>query len=612
VDWVRRQNGSARKSVKKYSKILFRRLVPYYHRPIMRQVLLTKRGVFLFFSDDKSYKVQILHPDGRRELVADSTRLGKDVVIQGIQTRKDGRLGALHYSEGGSDEASVKILDWETGKTLDALHGFIGDILWLSEDSFYYTRTFRNEKTPDGVKPPADRVFLRDGEKEEMVFGRGLPTSTFIDMAVSQDGSKTLLDADYGFTRMTPYGGDLHLPESWRPLYRETRSVVSNIDYADGKYFLLSFEKSCGEILSVSGRKVSQVIRESEWPLQDAALVGNNILCHYLVDACSELRVHNIDGKQLRKIKFDVPGSLIGIPPLSTHGHEAAFTFSSYTIPFRVYKLEGSRPKIILAEKLPGKYSVSQGTARSADGTRVHYFLATRKGVSPKKVLLFGYGGFRISVTPSFNPAYLPFLDDGGTYGATNLRGGLEHGEDWHKAGARGKKFNVFDDYLAVLAKLKREGKKVVGFGRSNGGLLMGATMNVRPDLFDGVLIGYPVLDMMRFHKLLLGGAWVPEYGNPENPRDREFLLKYSPYHNLSSGTHYPPIFIYTGLKDDRVHPAHAFKFQAKLREMGAHSALRVEMESGHIGASPETRMKEEADKLGFVYQTLEMTPGSS
>jgi prolyl oligopeptidase len=172
----------------------------------------------------------------------------------------------------------------------------------------------------------------------------------------------------------------------------------------------------------------------------------------------------------------------------------------------------------------------------------------------------------------------------------------------------REKKPNVFDDYLAILAELKRKGMDVVGLGGSNGGLLMGATMNARPDLFSGVLIGYPVLDMMAYHRLLLGKAWVPEYGDPDNPRDRKFLMKYSPYHNILSGRKYPPVFIYTGLKDDRVHPSHAFKFHAKLKETGANVALRVETKSGHSGTTPETRIRETADKLAFAYQSLGLT----
>jgi len=611
VKWALEQDSMCRSSVKEYSASLFRRLVPFYKRPIVRSVQLTKRGIILFFSDHKSYKVQLLHDDGEREPVADSAKLGKETVIQAVQAREDGRELALHYSQGGSDEGTVKILDLETSKEVDSLQGFIGDILWL-KNGYYYVRTSRNEKTPDGVEPPADRVFRRTGEEEEMCFGKGLPTNTFIEMTSSRGNSQALLNAYHGFTTCRPYAGPVGQPGSWAPVYPETGSVVSNIDYIDGKHLLLSFEKSSGEVLSISGKTTRRIVPESEWPLQEAAVVDDGILCHYLVDACSELHVYGEDGRLKKRITFDVPGSLIGRRVISTLGREAAVAFSSSTLPFRIYKVKGGRLKMLLEEELPGRYSVKHGYATSADGTRVHYFLTGREDVSPKKVLLFGYGGFRISPTPSFNPMYLPFLEDGGVFAVANLRGGLERGEDWHKAGMRDNKFRVFEDYLAVLAKLKSEGAEVVGYGRSNGGLLMGATMNSRPELFAGVLIGYPVLDMMSYHKLLIGRAWVPEYGDPEDPKDREFLLKYSPYHCIMAGKSYPPVFIYSGLKDDRVHPAHAFKFYAKLKDAGADVALRVEAESGHIGTTPEARIREEADKLACVYKALKMTPQGS
>ena len=386
--------------------------------------------------------------------------------------------------------------------------------------------------------------------------------------------------------------------------------MVTGIDYVDGRYFLLSFERSCGEVLAIGRRGARRVVvRESAWPLQEVALVGDRLLCHYLVDACSELRFYDMGGKFESSEKFDVPGSLLGEPAISALGNEAAFAFSSFTFPYRVYRLRANRLETVVTQDSGGKYAVRHGHATSADGTKIHYFLVLRKDTSPRKVLLFGYGGFRVSLAPSFNPAYLPLLEDGAAFAVANLRGGLEHGEAWHRAGMREKKFNVFDDYLAVLAKLRREKKDVVGFGRSNGGLLMGATMNERPDLFAGVLIGYPVLDMMAFHRLLVGRAWVPEYGDPDDPGDAKFLLRYSPYHNVKPGTHYPPVLIYTGLKDDRVHPAHAFKFYSKLKEVGADVMLRVEVESGHIGTTPRARIREEADKLAFVYRALGISP---
>ncbi|MGP8125306.1 MAG: prolyl oligopeptidase family serine peptidase [Nitrososphaerales archaeon] len=611
VEWARMQDRVARRSLKRESDKLFKRLVPYYRLPLMRFVQLTEAGIVLFYSDDKSYKVELVVKDGSRESITDSVRLGKATVIQAVQARKDGRVIAIHHSQGGSDEGTVSMLDRSTGEVVDSLSGFIGDILWVGDGSnYYYVRSYRNEKTPDGIGPPAARIFFREGRQETMAFGRGLPTNTFIGMAESREGSKVILNAFHGFSRSRPYGGPVRRPELWAPVYRETDSVVTGIDYADGRYFLLSFERSCGEVLTIGRRGARRVvIRESEWPIQDVALVGDRLLCHYLVDACSELRFYDRGGKLESSEKFDVPGSLVGEPAIAALGNEAVFAFSSFTLPYRVYRVRGSRLETVLTQEVRGKYAVRHGHATSADGTKIHYFLASKKDTSLRKALLFGYGGFRVSLAPSFNPAYLPLLEDGAAYAVANLRGGLEQGEAWHRAGMREKKFNVFDDYLAVLAKLRREKMDVVGFGRSNGGLLMGATMNKRPDLFSGVLIGYPVLDMMAFHRLLMGRAWVPEYGDPDDPSDAKFLLRYSPYHNVRQGTHYPPVLIYTGLKDDRVHPAHAFKFYSRLKEVGADVMLRVEVESGHIGTTPRARIREEADKLAFVYRALDMSP---
>jgi prolyl oligopeptidase len=608
IEWARRQDRIARESVKEYSDDLFKRLVPFYRRPIMRSVQLTKAGVFLFFSNDRSYRVELLQPDGHRELVADSARLGKDAVIQAAQARNDGRVVALHYSQGGSDEGTVAVMDLDTHKVVDRLQGFVGNLLWMKEDSYYYVRTYRNEKTPDGVEPPADRVLLRQGGKDEVVFGAGQQTNTSVGMVASGDGSEALLDVSYGWSKSRPYGGRIRLPESWAPLYKETDSIVTNINRVGGRHLLLSFEKGCGEVLSTGSGGVRKLVPEGNWPLQEAALVGDKLLCHYLVNACSELRLCDLNGRPKRTIKFPIPGSLIASPTgsaISALGGDAVLAFSSFALPFVVYKTKGSRLEKLLSEELPGRYSVRHKHATSADDTRVHYFVTTKNGSSTKKALLFGYGGFRVSLTPSFNPAFLPLMEDGAMFAVANLRGGLERGEEWHKAGMRERKPNVFDDYLAVLAKLNRQGMDVVGFGRSNGGLLMGATVNARPDLFAGVLIGYPVLDMMTFNRLLVGRAWVPEYGDPDDPKDRKFLLAYSPYHNIAPGKRYPPVFIYTGLKDDRVHPAHAFKFYARLKEVGADVLLRVETESGHIGTTPKARIREEADKLAFVYNAL-------
>src|SRR5215831_132898 len=350
VEWAREQDQIAREKVRKYSDALYKRMVSFYKRPIMRSVQLTKRGIILFLSDHKSYKVQLLHDDGERELLADSIKLGKDVVIQGVQARDNGKRMALHYSQGGSDEGTVKVMDLETGNDLDTLYGFIGNILWLDRDSYYFVRTSRKGKSPDGIDPPTDRVYRREDGKEEMVYGKGLPTNTFIEFFKSKDGSKALLNQYHGFSRSRPFGGPLENPGKWVALYPNVDSVVGNIDYSEGKHLVLSFEKNCGEILTTDGSTARTLVEEAEWPLLEAVLLDNGILCHFLVDCCSELRLFNLDGELRKRIKFDQPGALIGDYTLSALGGEAATAFSSYAVPFRVYKIKDGRLKSLLSE----------------------------------------------------------------------------------------------------------------------------------------------------------------------------------------------------------------------------------------------------------------------
>ncbi|QQG48303.1 MAG: S9 family peptidase [archaeon] len=605
ASWARSQDKVARASVRKDSAVLYKRMREYYKLPIARSIEATKDGYVFFYSDERSYKVVLIRRDGSRTKLADSAGMGKDTVIQGLQARGEGGVYALHTSVGGSDEGVVDFIDYKAEEKLDSLRGHIGSVVWLKGSAIYYVRSYRKGKTPDGVKPPADRVFLRKNGREEMVFGKGLKTDTFIGLKKSGDGTRALVDLAFGWTRSTPVAGRVGEPDHWAPLLEKNASIVTHIGYKGGKHYLLSFRESNGSVVTATSGSARSVVAEGKAPLQDATLVGDELLCTYLEDASIRMRLFNLDGRAGKKLEFETPGSLAAFGTPSSYGSEAVFVFTSFALPYRIYRLSKGRMDVIASEELKGRFKVENRSAKSKDGTRVHYFMATKDRRPTKGVLLFGYGGFRVSLMPTFNPSYIPLLEDGIAYGVANLRGGLEDGEGWHKAGMREKKHHVFEDYIAVLESLKQRGDRVVGFGRSNGGLLMGTTMNWRPDLFAGVIIGYPVLDMLAFHRLLAGKAWVPEYGDPDDPKDARFLASYSPYQNLDEKKHYPPVFIYTGLKDDRVHPGHAFKFQARLKDMGVDSTMRVEVQSGHIGTTPEARIREEADKLAFAYKAL-------
>jgi prolyl oligopeptidase len=439
-----------------------------------------------------------------------------------------------------------------------------------------------------------------------MVFGEGIETSYLISLKEGGGGAKAMLNVSYGWSRSTVYAGDLRDPGSWGIIYGGEDFRATTIDHVEGDYLVASYDgEGLGRIVAVSeegGER--ELLGEQEYSLLDATVAGEKIVVNYLVDASSTIRTFGLDGSELDAFTFEAAGS---VDFLRTAWGGCVFRYQSFVVPHRIYTLREGRLSILASEDVPGEFEVGESWVKSKDGTRIHSFSVKRRGAQPDKAYVFGYGGFSIPLTPRFFPFVIPFIEDGGAYVHTNLRGGVEYGEAWHRAGMRERKQNVFDDYASVLRDLKENGKRVVAFGRSNGGLLVGTTMTQRPELLDGAVIGYPVLDMRRFHKLYVGKSWVPEYGDPDDPGDAKFLAEYSPYHHIRDDVSYPPIFMYTGIHDDRVHPGHAFKFGARLDDAGHEYLLRVEEMSGHAGATPKTKIEEESDIMAFVYKALGM-----
>ena len=544
-----------------------------------------------------------MHPDRQVDELVDSRKLGKDVVLQWIYVPKEGDRFAFSYSIGGSDEGFLKVIDTESLEVLDELKGVIGEIVWLNKEKYYYARFYAKEKTPDGIAPPAERVFLREQGKEEMVFGSGLPTSYFVGVKKSSQANRVLLTVSYGWTKSDVYAGRIEEPESWQLLYGGDDFIAFPIDFVDGRYLVASFDmEGMGRILSVDDKgQIKEIVGEYEYPLQEAVATKDSIIANYLVDASSKLKIFNLNGKEVGEIKPEPAGT---INSLHSDGEKCIFKHESFYIPYRIYLLKDNELEILDSKEIAKGFKVEEFYVKSKDSTKIHAFKVQKEDKACKFALVYGYGGFGISLTPRFYPFMIPFLEDGGALVVANLRGGKEYGEKWHRAGMREKKQNVFDDFIAILEFLKSKGVRTVAFGVSNGGLLVGAILTQRPELLDGALIGYPVLDMLRFHKLHIGKAWVPEYGDPDKPEDAKFLMKYSPYHNIVKRK-YPPVMLYTGLYDDRVHPAHAFKFAAKLEEVGAPCLLRVETKSGHSGATPQTKIEEYSDIMAFAYTVL-------
>jgi prolyl oligopeptidase len=571
----------------------------YYYLPTIWEAKITDKGVFAAINENGR---QIIKNIDKGEIILDSKELEEElkdeVLLQGFNVSQDGKLLAYNFSIGGSDEGITRIVNLDSKEILEEHRPSILNIVFL-DNGYYFSRFYRKSESPDGMKPPVQRMFFKDSS-ERMVFGEGLDSNYFLFLKKSNDGNYALLTKSFGWNRSGIYFGPLKEPDKWKKVY-SSDSPAESIDFVDGKLYILTHEAEKGKIIAIDdeGNKL-EIVREWGYPLEWALIVNNKILAGYLVDASTFIRIYSMDGKLMDEMSFKVLGN---VTPFDSRNF-ALLKYESFLVPYRLYKFDDSLHTLD-ERKIDGNFVVKEDFAKSKDGTKIHYFIVEGKS-KRKLVWVFGYGGFNIALKPRFFPQVIPFIKRGGTFVMANLRGGSEYGEKWHRAGMRENKQNVFDDFIAVLEKLKNEGYKVAAWGRSNGGLLVSATLVQRPDVMDAAIIGYPVIDMLRFHKLYIGRVWIPEYGNPDNPEDREFLERYSPYHNVKK-QNYPPIMIYTGLHDDRVHPAHALKFFMKLKELNAPVYLRVETKSGHMGASPETRIRELADMLSFVLINLEV-----
>jgi prolyl oligopeptidase len=601
--WYSKRSLATKELLSSVSKKLQNRIKKYYAFPYVLFVKTRPNGHFVLLRDRHQFKLNLIDSKGDVNELVNSAELGKDVVLQQFYASAKGDIVAFTYSFGGSDEGILKVMKTESREKLDEMKGMFSDLVWLNEKKYYYGRFYQKEKTPDGVGPPAMRIVLREDGTDQMVFGKGVPTSYSISLKNSVGSSKALLTVAYGWTKSDVYAGRIEKTESWSMIYGKGGFIAWPIDFVDGRFYLASFDrKGMGRILAMNEkREAVEIVGEQPYPLQEVVIAKDRIVATYLVDASSTIRTFGIDGKKHRETEPEQAGT---ISSLDSDGDKCVFTYESFLVPYRIYCLENDNLAIIDSKEIPGDFAIENVWVKSKDSTKIHAFKVHRKGKRENRVLAWGYGGFAISATPRYFPHVIPFLEDNGTFVVANLRGGTEYGEEWHRKGMREKKQHVFDDFTAVLEHFRKKGSKIIAFGVSNGGLLVGAILTQHPELIDGALIGYPVLDMLRFHNLHIGKAWVPEYGDPDNPKDREFLQKYSPYHNIVNRS-YPPVMLYTGAHDDRVHPAHAYKFAAKLEEIGASPLLRVETKSGHSGATAATKTKEYSDVMAFVYRTL-------
>jgi prolyl oligopeptidase len=546
---------------------------------------------------------------------------------------RDGSLLAYRVRQGGADETSIRVLNVKTGKTLeDELPAARYSSATFAPDgaSIYYTR---NDKQGTllyqhmlGSRPSSDKlVFGREFQGEELG-----PVDLF-SASITDDGRYLVVEIDRGVPakRVDIVFRDLNRPGTpFDLLVWGLDSRFSAIYAKGGWYVKTDYKAPKGRILKADPGILPDVwktiVPEGPDVIDDFNIVGGKIYVKRLKDVQTQTAVYTLDGKPAGQIDYDGIGSASGLMgrTIDRYGY---FSFQSFIVPPTIYRLDtvtGKR-EVFFQPRIPfdsSQFELKQVFFNSKDGTRVPLLIAGRKGLAQdgaQRLLMTGYGGFNLSETPFWNPAVAWWLQQGAWFALPSLRGGGEYGESWHQQGMFEKKQNVFDDWFAaaqyLIANKYTSPQRFAITGRSNGGLLMGASITQRPELFGAVLCGYPLLDMLRYQKFLVGSYWVTEYGSAENEKQFFYLLKYSPYQNVKPGAAYPAVMFFTGDNDTRVDPLHARKMTALLQaasSSGRPVLLHYSLAGGHsAGVSVDQQIQDDADQLTFLWTETGLPP---
>ncbi|MFQ5570774.1 MAG: prolyl oligopeptidase family protein [Rhodothermales bacterium] len=644
--WVEAQNAVTfgyleqipqRESIKKRLTELWN--YPRYGTPF-------KRGDRYFFSKNDGLQnqsvtyVQESLDDEAPRVLLDPNTLSEDgtVALSGLYVSDDGRYAAYSLSASGSDWRTFKVRNVETGQDLDDVLEWIkfSGASWTPDGKgFFYSRydapkegdayeqVNKNQKLYYhrlGTSQAEDERIYERPDEPEFGFGAG----------VTDDGHYLIINVWKGTDRRNRvYYKDLQDPES------EVVRLLDDFDAGYGFigntgtefYFLTDLDAPNQRLIVIDIENPTRqawrdLIPESDAVLQSVSLINNQFLVRALVDVKGRLTIHDLDGRFVKEIELPTIGSVGGLSG-ERDSDEMFYTFTSFTYPPTIYRYDFAsgtsevfrRPDIDFDAT---EYVTKQVFYESKDGTQVPMFIIYKEGLvldGSNPTYLYGYGGFNISLTPRFSISNLAWLEMGGIYAQPSLRGGAEYGEAWHQAGMLDKKQNVFDDFIAAAEYLIEEGytstpRLAIG-GGSNGGLLVGAALTQRPDLFGAAYPAVGVMDMLRFHKFTIGWAWVSEYGSSDDPEQFTFLRAYSPLHNLKPGTPYPPTLITTADHDDRVVPGHSYKFAAAMQAAQAGNApvlIRIETKAGHGAGRPTSKIiQAEADKWAFLAKALNM-----
>ena len=582
------------------------------------------------------YSLKSLEDEG--EVLLDPNTLSEDgtVALAGLSISDDGKLMAYGLSKAGSDWVEYRVRDIETGEDREDIIKWIkfSGASWTKDNQgFFYSRYDEpNEQTKLEDVNYYQKLYYHklgtDQSEDILIYHRPDQKEWGFSGSVTEDGKYLIIGIGLGTDRKNlVFYKDLQNPDSEVvELISEFEASYGVIDN-DGDVFWVQTDLHAprGKIIAIDLNNPDkehwqEIIPETSETLKGVGILNNQFVANYLKDARSQIKIFDLDGSLVREVELPGIGSAGGFAG-KRYDTETFYTFTGFTTPTTIYRynMTTGESKLFRQPQVdfnPQEYQTQQVFYTSKDGTKIPMFITHKKGIEldgNNPTYLYAYGGFNISLTPSFSVSNLVWMEMGGVYAVANLRGGGEYGEEWHQAGMKDKKQNVFDDFICAaewLIENKYTSKsKIAIAGRSNGGLLVGACMSQRPDLFAAAILAVGVLDMLRFHKFTIGWAWCSEYGSPDNEEDFKILYAYSPLHNLKESTAYPATMITTADHDDRVVPAHSFKFAAALQ--AAHAGdnpvlIRIETKAGHGPGKPTTKIIEEtADKWGFLVANL-------
>lgn len=643
--WVTEQNKVSFGYLEKipYRGLIKQQLEKIYNYP--KYSSPRRKGEYFYFYKNNGLQNQsVLYRqkgiNGTPEEVLDPNKLSADGTtrLTVFSLSKKGDYAVCGFSKGGSDWQEYQLMDMKTLKMLsDKIEWVkVSGASWQG-NGFYYSRYPKPEGSALAAKNENHQVFFHkvgtEQSADELVYEDKANPQRFHGVYVTEDERFSFLNiSDRGKGKD---GNALYYRESgqkaFKPIVAEiTNDKFSVVDNVGNAFLLQTNKKAKNERIILfdpahpDEKDWKEIIPEKPEPLQGAGTAGGKLFVTYLKDVTTRAYVYDLKGKLENEVSLPGLGSAGGFGG-EKEDKTVFYTFSSFNYPPTIFSYDIATRKSTVFRNpevafTPAEFETKQVFYPSKDGTKIPMFIVYKKGLKldgANPTILYGYGGFNISLTASFSPVLIPFLDNGGIYAQANLRGGAEYGDKWHEAGMRLQKQNVFDDFIAAGEYLIREkytsNARLALRGGSNGGLLVGTVINQRPELAKVAFPQVGVMDMLRFHKFTIGWNWIADYGSSDNAEDFKNLYAYSPLHNIKEGINYPATLVTTADHDDRVVPAHSFKYIAALQEKAAKSTtnpllIRVDVNSGHGASNTAKSLEQTADIYAFMFYNMGLT----